>query len=259
VSIPIALNTCSVHAECEEDLPGSLARIAEMGYEGIEFYGYYGRSAAELRQLLDSVGLRAAGVHIGSGAIAIGTWRTDLEASRLGQTVEFHQALGNPYLIVSWVNPDEMQSRDAWLKFAEELNRGAERLRPYGMKIGYHSDGWEFRPVDGDAPWDTLAANTHEDVVLQVDTMNFAEHGSDPIYWLEKYADRAYTVHLVEFTERTPRVLIGDGDVSWSDVLRICRAAGKTEWYIIEQERCPCPPMEAAELSLRNLRQLAED
>jgi len=259
VDIPIALNTCGVHAECKEDLTGSLARIAEMGYEGVEFYGYYGRSAEELRQLLDDVGLRAGGVHIGSGAIGIGTWRSDLAESNLQQTVEFHQTLGNKYLIVSWVDRDEMQSRDSWLGFAGQLNEGARRLRPYGIQVGYHCDGWEFEPVDGEAPWDTLAANTDEDVILQVDTMNFAEYGSDPIHWLEKYAHRAFTVHLVEFTKRTPYVLIGDGDVSWADVFRICEGTGsKTEWYVIEQERCPCPPMEAAEQSLANLRRLAQ-
>ena len=62
-SIPIALQLYSVRHDCERDLPGALEAVAEMGYDGVEFAGYYGRSARELRKMLDDLGLQVAGTH----------------------------------------------------------------------------------------------------------------------------------------------------------------------------------------------------
>ena len=56
--IPIALQLYSVRHDCEKDFPGVIKAVAEMGYEGVEFAGYYGYSAQELRKLLDDHGLK---------------------------------------------------------------------------------------------------------------------------------------------------------------------------------------------------------
>src|ERR1051325_10221058 len=61
--IPIALQLYSVRHDCAQDLPGTLKAVARMGYEGVEFAGYYGRSAQELRTMLDDLGLKCAGTH----------------------------------------------------------------------------------------------------------------------------------------------------------------------------------------------------
>ena len=63
--IPIALQLYSVREDCERDLSGTLAAVAKMGYEGVEFAGYYGRSARELRAMVDDLGLAVVGTHIG--------------------------------------------------------------------------------------------------------------------------------------------------------------------------------------------------
>jgi len=63
--IPIALQLYSVRQDCAKDLPGTLAAVAKMGYDGVEFAGYHGRSAAELRKMCDDLGLKVAGTHIG--------------------------------------------------------------------------------------------------------------------------------------------------------------------------------------------------
>jgi len=52
--IPVALQLYSVREACSRDLPGTLEAVAEMGYEGVEFAGYYDRSADDLRKMLDN-------------------------------------------------------------------------------------------------------------------------------------------------------------------------------------------------------------
>ena len=63
--IPIALQLYSIRHECEKDLPGSLEAVAEMGYAGVDFAGYYGYDAPTIRTMLDDLGLKVAGCHTG--------------------------------------------------------------------------------------------------------------------------------------------------------------------------------------------------
>lgn len=59
--LPIALQLYAVRDACSSDLPGALKRISEIGYDGVEFAGYYDHSAPDLREMLDSAGLKVAG------------------------------------------------------------------------------------------------------------------------------------------------------------------------------------------------------
>src|SRR5438034_6974910 len=63
--IPFALQLYSVRNECAKDLDGTVAAVAKMGYKAVEFAGYYGREAKSLRKLLDDLGLKCCGTHIG--------------------------------------------------------------------------------------------------------------------------------------------------------------------------------------------------
>ena len=62
--IPIGLQLYSVRKMCEEDLPGVIKAVSEIGYQGVEFAGYYGRAAEQLRKMLDEHGLVCCGTHL---------------------------------------------------------------------------------------------------------------------------------------------------------------------------------------------------
>ena len=177
-SIPIGLQLYSVREDCERDLPGTLAAVAEMGYAGVEFAGYYGRGARELRGMLDDLGLRCCGTHIG-----LNTLLGDEQA----KTVAFNQELGNPYLIVPGLPEERRNSRAAWLGTAHIFNEIAEQLKPHGMRTGYHNHWVEFQPLDGELPWDTFFGNTAPGVIMQLDTGNALHGGADPVPYLSRY------------------------------------------------------------------------
>ncbi len=94
--IPFGLQLYSVRTIAGKDVPGTLAAVAQMGYQGVEFAGYYGRKAQELRQMLDRNGLKCCGTH---------TALETLTGDALKHTVEFNQILGNKFLIVPWLPP----------------------------------------------------------------------------------------------------------------------------------------------------------
>ncbi|MFQ6095925.1 MAG: sugar phosphate isomerase/epimerase family protein [Candidatus Bathyarchaeia archaeon] len=248
--IPVALQLYSVREDCARDLAGTLEAVAKMGYEGVEFAGYHDRSAEELRRMLDDLGLRVAGTHI-----PIDT----LLGEELERTIQFNKVLGNKFLIVPAL-PEEMRdTKAAWLETARLMNQIAERLRPEGMRVGYHNHAIEFQPMQGELPWDIFLEATVPDVVMQLDTGNAMRGGVSPdgvLEILRRYPGRASTVHLKEFSSTNERALIGEGEMKWKEFFALCETIGGTEWYIVEQESYAFPPLECVRRCIDNLREM---
>jgi sugar phosphate isomerase/epimerase len=245
--IPIGLQVYSVRSVAEKDLAGTLAKIAQMGYEGVEFAGYYGHSAKDIRKMLDDDGLVCCGTH---------TQMDDLADAKLAATLEFNQTLGNQRVIVPWLKPDDTNPREAWLGYARRFNELAEKLQPQNMRIGYHNHAHDFAAVGETTGWDILASNTRPDVIMQLDLGNAMSGGADPIVYLKRYPGRTVTIHLKEYSATNPKAMIGEGDVKWAEVFRLCHTVGGTEWYIIEEEKDAVPPLEGAAISLKNLKKM---
>jgi sugar phosphate isomerase/epimerase len=246
--IPIGLQLYSVRHACQEDLPKVLGAVAKMGYEAVEFAGYYGRSAAELRRLLDASGLKCCGTHLSLNT---------LTGDALKGTVEFNQTLGNKYLIVSSMPHSYLESVQTVKDTARTYNELAEKVKAHGMHIGYHAHGGDFKRIDGEFAWDIFFANTHPDVVMQLDIGNCIGGGGDPIATLKKFPGRSATVHLKEHGG-PPEAVVGEGDVDWKEVFRICETSGGTQWYIVEHERRAGDPLKNVARCLKNLRKMGK-
>jgi len=247
--IPVGLQLYSIRDDCARDLPGTLAAVAKMGYAGVEFAGYHGRSAQELRKMLDDLGLKCCGTHIGLDTLL---------GDNLPKTIDYNLALGNKYLVVPWI-PDEYRgSRAAWLSTAKVFNEIAERIRPYGLLVGYHNHNIEFTPLEGEEPFDTFFGATHSDIIMQLDIGNAMHGGADPRVYLKRHPGRAITIHLKEYSAKTPDVIIGDGDVPWKDIFELVEGQRGTDWYIVEQEGYPVPPLEAVARSREALKKMGK-
>jgi len=245
--IPVGLQLYSVRSEAEKDLPGVLAKVAKMGYQGVEFAGYYGHEAKDIRKMLDANKLVCCGTH---------TQMADLADDKLAATLEFNKILGNKYVIVPWLQPTDKNPKEAWLGYAKQLNMLAEKLKPQGMWVGYHAHQHDFAPLGDTTPWDIIASNTRRDVIMQLDLGNCMDGHGDPIKYLKLYPGRAITIHLKEFSATNKKAMIGEGDVKWAEVFKLVRAASTTKWYIIEEEKDAVPPLQGAEISLTNLKKM---
>lgn len=247
--IPIALQLYSIRENCAKDFAGTVKAVADMGYVGVEFAGYYGLEAKEIKTILDDLGLKVAGTHIGINTLL---------GDELEKTIEFNKILENKFLIVPGFPGDYRDSRAAWQKTAGIMNEISDKLKPYGMLTGYHNHSIEFSPMDGELPWDTFFGNTNKEVVMQFDVGNARHGGGEAAPFLKKYPGRAVTVHVKEFSATNDKALIGEGDVDWDEIFELCETIGGTEWYIVEQESYAYPPLECVKLCLENLKKMGK-
>lgn len=247
--LPVGLQLYSVREDCKRDFPAVLTAVAKMGYDGVEFAGYHGLAARDLRAMLDDLGLSACGTHTGLAT---------LQGDELMKTVEFNRVLGNRFLIVPGVDHKYFTTRAGCQELAGVFNDIAESLAGTGMEVGYHNHMVEFQPIPGEdeLPWDLFFGATDKRVVMQFDTGNALRGGAEPVQFLQRYPGRAKTVHLKEWSASKDQVLLGEGDVPWQKVFDLCESTGGTQWYVIEQETYPVPPMDAVAQCLQGLRKL---
>lgn len=240
--IPVGLQLYSVREQCQKDLPGVLKAVSQMGYQGVEFAGYYGRTAKELRQMLDDNGLVCCGTH---------TPYESVQPAKLPETIEFNRTLGNKFLIVPWM---EGKSKEEWLAKAREFNQINSTVRKEKMFVGYHAHAHDFHQFDGTSAWDLFFGTTKPRVVMQLDTSNCRDGGADPVEVLHNYPGRALTIHL-KSSGGGAEAVIGEDKVNWSEVFAFCESKGKTQWYIVEHESSK-DPLDAVKRSFEALRKM---
>ncbi|EIS4902268.1 sugar phosphate isomerase/epimerase [Listeria innocua] len=218
----IALQLWSVKEACDDDFFGTLEKVAEMGYDGVEFAGYYGKSASEIKAKLAELGLEVAGSHISKEAL-----QADLE-----NVILFERELGNKYIICPYADFD---SKEGWLEFSVELSNIGKAIRQSGMAFGYHNHAHELEKLDGEIILDNLLENVPE-MVAELDTYWIEYAGVGVIPFIEKYRNRVPLIHIKDkATTNKESTIIGEGILDVPGFVKTALNAG-TEWLVIEQE-----------------------
>ena len=224
--IPIALQLYTIGADLRRDMAGSLAAVAKLGYKGVEFAGFNNVAAKDIRKMLDDNGLQCVGCH---------TALNTLQGEEFDKTVEFNKAIGNPRLVVPSLAANYTNSRKSIEDAADIFNGIAAKLKPLGMRTGFHCHPGEFRQVEGATVWDIFFTRANKDVIMQIDLGHMGTAGADQVAALNKYPGRAATVH-VKPANAAP--LLGDAaDTNkWPEIFKACESVGATEWYIVEYD-----------------------
>ncbi|WP_067925121.1 sugar phosphate isomerase/epimerase family protein [Alicyclobacillus shizuokensis] len=252
MSRQVALQLYSVREPAAEDFVGTLRRVAEMGYQGVEFAGHGGLSAAELRAALDELGLTAVGSHISFDALD----------TRLAEEVAYQEALGSRYAVCPYLDPAcryNPSQPEAWQHTLAVLERAGRAFRDAGIQFGYHNHWFEFEEKVGNQ-WlfDALFAATDADLVcVELDTCWAERAGQSAIAYLARYAGRVPLIHLKD-TRRAAggevqTVPLGDGDIQLRAVVEAADAAG-VEWLIVEQDYSESDPLSDVAKSMQWLR-----
>ena len=250
--IPVGLELYSVRDQLKRDLMGTVAAVAKMGYEGVEFYAPYfdwtPGFAKQVRKVLDDSGIRCFSTHNGAKSFT---------PENLPHAIEINQIIGSKFIIMASAGP--VQGIDGWKKVAGTLTTTSEKVKPLGLRTGFHNHKAEFVPIDGKRPMDVLAAGTPKDVVLQLDAGACLEAGSDPIAWIKANPGRIVSMHCKDWSPDAAkgyRVLLGEGAVPWKKLLQAAEKSGGIEYYLVEQEGSDFPPMDTAARCLVAFRKL---
>jgi sugar phosphate isomerase/epimerase len=243
--IPFGLQLYSVRNECAKDLPGTLSAVAKMGYKAVEFAGYHGRDAKTLRKMLDDLGIKCCGTHLNIDALLGDT---------LAKTVEFNQTLGNPFLIVASLSSKYTKTKAGWEEAADRFSEAADKVKPQGMRVGYHNHNIEFKKIEGELPWDIFFKRAKKEVVIQFDMGNGMAEGGDPVVFLPKFPGRTASVHVKPYSKAKPNALIGDDEQPWKEIFRLCETVAGVEWYIIEYESDAYTPLVSVQKTLEVMK-----
>jgi Sugar phosphate isomerases/epimerases len=251
--IPIALQLYTVREEAARDLAGTLAKVAEIGYSGVELGGFPGTDAAEVRRMLDDNGLAPVGTHVA----------IDVLEKSLPDVIAYNQTLGTPYVTCPYLGDDRRGDIAAYRATGRLLNDIGAKLKAEGLTFAYHHHAFEFEAKeDGVYGLDALLeAADPENLGLELDTYWVAKGGEDPVAYLQKYRGRVRLVHVKDMAgpEADGRFAeVGEGVLDWPAIFEAAES-GSVAHYIVEQDRCfDRTPLESIALSLDNLRKMGK-
>jgi sugar phosphate isomerase/epimerase len=251
-AIPMGLELYSVRNALKESLERSVRAVAQMGYQGVEFYAPYFEwteaQTKQMRQLLDSLGMRCFSTHNDSAFF---------DKDKINRARDMNLILGSKYAVVASAKP--APGPNAWMSVADLLNSAAEQFEPAGLKVGYHNHEAEFIPSGGVRPMEVLAKNTKPSVMLQLDIGTCLEAASDPVAWIRANPGRIHSLHCKDWSPDTGKgykVLFGEGEANWKDIFEAAESVGGAEYYLMEQEGSWFSELDTAKKCLESFRTL---
>jgi len=222
----------SVREETAKDFPGTIKKLGEIGYTGVEFAGYGDIPAKEMRKLLDNAGIASVGTHTGLERLT----------AHLDEEIEYNKILGTKYVILPWA---EMKDAEGVSKLAADLVPIAEKLTRNGFIFGYHNHDQEFKQAGAEGQYlmDVLFANLPKNAVMELDMFWAAYAGLDAVAYMEKNKGLVKMLHLKQIKDMETKkcVDLNEGVLDFADIIRRAKAIGVEE-FILEQEEFEVSP-----------------
>ena len=198
------LQLFSVRDITKDNLDDALRQVAEMGYKCVEFAGFFGHSAEDVKAMLDKYGLVCSGTHTG--------WQE--VAEHFEETVAYHKTIGNKNIIVPGCDLSSQEKLDEFVAMANEFQ---PKLAAEGISFGYHNHAHEFRPnEDGSQIYDQIVYRTNLD--LEIDTYWAYVGMKNPVAIMERLKDRLKVIHIKDGFEDGKGKPLGMGTAPVADV-----------------------------------------
>src|SRR5690554_968515 len=244
----IYLQLYSVRDDIKADYVGTIAKVAEMGYTGVEAAGYnegqfYGMSPADFKKSIEDAGMEVLSSHAGR-PLAEPAADTNWEATWAwwDTAIQAHKDAGMKYLVVAWIpTPKTLVDLQAYCDYFNEIG---EKCNAAGLKFGYHNHSFEFEEIEGNIMYDYMIENTDPSKVFyQMDVYWVGEGGHDPVDYFNKYPGRFELLHIKDEME-----LGKSGKVDFENIFTNAEKSG-AKYMIVEVERYTGTPMDGVKES----------
>ncbi len=272
MNFPIALQLYSVRDDMAADFEGTLRKVKELGYDGVEFAGLFDKDVSFVKELLEELSLVAISAHVPYYDAV-----DDPETAFLP-----YKELGCKFVVVPYLTPERRPGTEGYDETVAGIRKMGEAANKLGMQLLYHNHDFEFIKVDGkyalDILYDTIPS---EYLQTEIDTCWVNVGGEDPADYIVKYTGKAPVVHLKDFwksgsgTGKLYKLIgiddeeeeseektfefrpVGYGVQDFKKILAACEKAGAS-WVVVEQDEPSMDkfPLECAQMSIEYVKTL---
>ena len=242
----IGLQLYTVRDLMKKDVEGTLAAVAGAGYTEVEFAGYFDKTPAEIRAMLDRHGLTSPSLHTG-----------DLAPDAWAKAVDAAHVIGHEYIVMPWIPEERRKTLDDWKRWAADFNRAAATAKAGGLQFAYHNHDFEFKTVEGKVPYDVLLAETDPNLVkLEIDLYWITKGGQDPLAYFARWPGRVPLVHVKDGKGAPDWAMteVGSGAIDWKRIFAKSQQAG-IKHYFVEHDQ-PADPIASITASCAYLKTL---
>lgn len=259
--MPIGLQLYTVRDHLEKDLEGTLKRVAGIGYKVVELGGtfdFYGKKPAEVKRMLNDVGLQAISVHFGDDQLKSRPEKWFADAKECGIT----------YVGLASLDESDRKSLDAIKRDADWFNHLGETANRLGCHFFYHGHNFDFATTDGVVEYDELIRRTDPKLVgFQLDCFWCVRAGKDPVDYFHRFPGRFPQLHIKDLKPGYPPTTgedtrpgafteVGQGVIDWKKIFQAAKQGGLKHFYV-EQDECDRDSLESAKISYEYLHNLS--
>lgn len=246
MNTPIGLQLYSVRENLSKDFIGTIKKVADMGYQGVETAGFpEGVSPKDAKKIFDDLNLPVISAH---SPLPLGEDKHKI--------LDALAAVGCPHYVSPWMNPENYSSRDKMRELADTFNTAYAVVKENGMKFSIHNHAFEFALFEGEPAIFTLMEYLDPAINFELDTYWIKVAGVDPSEIVTKIGARAPLLHIKDgpATHEGDMTAVGDGVVDVPGI--IAAGSDHTEWLIVELDRCATDMLAAVGKSQKYLASL---
>ena len=231
----IGIQLYTVRDHMAVDLNNTLQGIAAIGYQEVEFAGYFDHSPEEIRTILSGEGLASPSTHIPLKFIQ----------NSPNQIIDTALTIGHEYIVMPWIMPHQ-RSLYKYKEYIELFNKFGEQCQRVGLKFAYHNHDFEFEVIEGIRPMDLLIEETDNNLVsFELDLYWIIKAGEDPLRYIKKYPNRFPLWHIKDMDNDGSMRDVGEGIIDFEEIFKLKELSG-LEHYYVEHDNPPDSLMTAS-------------
>ena len=247
MALKVAVQLYSVRDAFPADMRGTLRKIKEMGYDGVEFAGLFDTSAADMKALCEEAGLVPISAHVPYAQML-----ADAEG-----VLTTYKEIGCRFVAVPYLMPEHRPGTENFPEVVENIGKIGAVAKSLGLTLLYHNHDFEFAKIDGKYALEVLYDTVPADLLqTELDTCWVNVGGEEPAAYVRKFAGRAPVVHLKDFVGAKSESMyeligiqkkadapagefefrpVGSGVQDFPAIVKAAEDAG-AEWVVVEQD-----------------------